>query len=95
VPLAIGNFFIFNIFNTIFKSNTTNFLTNPPYMPTRQNYGDTTRLSRGSQPSANSITWCNIEKLYFFQMISDEDNFYIKIIVFDEIYHFVVLSFFI
>jgi hypothetical protein len=34
------------------------------------------------------------QKLYLFRMISDEDNFYIKIIALDEIYDFLVLSFF-
>jgi hypothetical protein len=33
------------------------------------------------------------QKLYLFHTISDEDDFYIKIIAVDEIYDFLVLSF--
>jgi hypothetical protein len=35
-----------------------------------------------------------LEKLYFFHTISDKDDFYMKIIAFDEIYNFLVFSFF-
>jgi hypothetical protein len=35
------------------------------------------------------------EKLYFFHMISNEDDFYKKIVVLDEIYNCLVFSFFI
>jgi len=34
-----------------------------------------------------------LEKLYLFQTISNEDDFYIKIIALDEIYNFIVFSF--
>jgi hypothetical protein len=33
------------------------------------------------------------QKLYLFHMISDEDDFYMKNVVLDEIYNFLVLSF--
>ena len=36
-----------------------------------------------------------LEKLYIFHTISDEDDFYIKIVALNEIYNFLVLSFFI
>ena len=34
-----------------------------------------------------------LEKLYLFHTISDEDDFYMKIIALDEIYNFLVLGF--
>ena len=36
-----------------------------------------------------------LEKLYLFRTISDEDNFYIKIMALDKVYNFLVFSFFI
>ena len=36
-----------------------------------------------------------LEKLYIFQTFSDEDDFYMKIVALDEIYNFLVFSFFI
>jgi hypothetical protein len=36
-----------------------------------------------------------LEKLYLFHTISDEDDFYMKIVALDEIYNFLVFSFFI
>jgi hypothetical protein len=36
-----------------------------------------------------------LEKLYLFHTISDEDDLYMKIIALDEIYNFLVFSFFI
>jgi len=35
-----------------------------------------------------------LEKLYLFHTNSDEDNFFMKIIALDEIYNFLVSSFF-
>ena len=35
------------------------------------------------------------EKLELFDLMSDEDEIYMKIVALDEIYYFVVLSFFI
>ena len=35
-----------------------------------------------------------LEKLYHFRTISDKDNFYMKIVALDEIYNFLVFSFF-
>jgi hypothetical protein len=60
----------------------------------RAMHGGAARLPRGSQPSADSLTWRNLEKIYFFHTILDEDDHYIKIVALDEIYNFLVLSFF-
>ena len=58
-------------------------------------HGGVTSLPRGCQPSADSLTWRNLEKLYFFYTILDKDDLYLKIVALDEIYNFLVLSFFI
>ena len=54
-----------------------------------------TRQHCSDAPS--SLAWqdTTLEKLYLFHMISDEDDLYMKIIDLDEIYNFIVLSFFI
>jgi len=56
-------------------------------------HGGAASPSHGSQPSVDSLTWHNLEKLYIFYMISDEDDFYMKIVALDEIYNFLVLRF--
>jgi len=40
------------------------------------------------------VTRLNISKIIIFDTTSDEDEFYMKILDLDEIYNFVVLSFF-
>ena len=41
------------------------------------------------------VTRPDLRKIIFFHSNSDEDNYYMKIVVLNEIYNFVVLSFFI
>jgi len=51
-------------------------------------HGDAASPPHGSQPSADSLTWHNLEKLYLFHMIPDKYYLYMKIVALDEIYTF-------
>jgi hypothetical protein len=57
-------------------------------------HGSAASLPCGGQPSADSLMWCNLEKIYPFYTILDEDDLHMKIVALDEIYNFLVLSFF-
>jgi hypothetical protein len=51
-------------------------------------------MKNGYTPGREKRRSLTLEKLYFFHTISDKDDFYTKIIVLDEIYNFLVFSFF-
>jgi hypothetical protein len=57
-------------------------------------HGSAASLPCGGQPSADSLMWRNLEKKYLFYTILDEDDIHMKTVALDEIYNFLVLSFF-
>jgi hypothetical protein len=53
------------------------------------------KLYKVSTPKWSCISACRIRKIIYFCMDSNEDIIYIKVVALNEIYNFVVLSFYI